>query len=287
MENVIKLVSLKKSLKFGISAIFVLGMYQFGFGQYNDYYSDPYSDGDDYYSSEDSYGSDSSDSSSYDDYGYGSGNDDYSSDYGFGNSGGGGGGGSDHIVAKKIERPEYTRFIPPYDSVRQLIIYKEVVEVKDQFGDEHDIDTINFRTHKWMEEEFGKQLKTVVKMDGINDNPDLSDEEHKIVIHSSFPCVIKPNEHAEVVSGVIEYDMEIRIRYGKYRCTFLNLVHVADVKPGEKEGERTYFEYLMKAKQNVKQSDRYMIAADRTIHEMMEELKKVCQQNPIPEEDEW
>lgn len=269
----------------------MFGLFLFGFSvltsaQYEDDYDDSYSD--DYGSYDDSYSDDYGsydDSTSYDDS-YSESDDYGSEDYGgYGDYGSGGGGSDEKFVPKKVVRKPYVRFVPPYDSLRELIMYVDVIDVKDREGYEVEIDTINFRAHKWMEAEYGKDLKKVLTSDGINET--AGELEYKIRIHGTFPCEIEPNEFTKVRNGKVEYDMEIRVRDGRYRYAIKNLVHVADPRPGEKEGERTYFEYLMKAEDNVREGDGVLIAADKKINAMMDELQKLCQTSPIEEEDDW
>jgi len=247
--------------------------------EYDDDYSSDYSE-DDYGDYSDDYSEDSSEDYSDDEY-----SDDYDDDGGSDFGDAFGSSEREEYVPKKIIRKPYVRFVPPYDSTRELVLYKAVIEVTDRDGYEVEIDTINFRAHQWLEEEFGKNLKKFLTMDGINEN--AGENEHKISIHGTFPCVIQPNEFTSVTEGMVEYDMEIRVRDGRYRYTIKNLVHIADPRPGEKEGERTYFEYLMKSEDDVRAGDRILIAADKKINSMMSELQKTCQTNPIEEEDDW
>lgn len=275
-----------------LSATFVLGTAVVGYSQVEDGYGDYSDDYGDY--SGDDYNSDYS-SDGYDDYGNPDSNasdgysddysDDYSeSDYGYGDYGSGSS-TKEEFVPRKIVRKPYVRFVPPYDSMRELVLYKAVIDVKDHEGYEVEIDTINFRTHQWLEAEYGKNLKKFLTMDGINEN--AGEMEYKIKIHGTFPCEIKPNEFTTVRNGNVEYDMEIRVRDGRYRYTVKNLVHVADPIPGEPKGERTYFEYLMKSDDDVRENDKVLRAADRKINAMMDELMKLCQTSPIEEEDDW
>ena len=238
------------------------------YGDYDDSYSDDYGDGDSS-SNGDDYGDYSEDD--YDDYG--------DSDYDFGSS------DKDEYTPKKIIRKPYVRFIPPYDSVRELVLYKAVVEVKDRDGYEIEIDTINFRAHQWLEEEYGKELKKVILIDDVNEN--AGEFEYKVKIHATFPCMIAPNEFTQVENGQVEYDLEIRVRDGRYRYTVKNLVHIAPPRPGEKDGERTYFEYLMKTEDDIREGDKILIAADKKINSMMSDLQRICQTNPVEEEDDW
>ena len=270
-------------LKFAFTGTLIFGLGFYSVGQTEDEYD--YSDSEDY-DYENSYDGDTD----YSGNDYSNESEDNSNDYSDDYSSGGsndffGGSTKEEFVPRKIIRKPYVRFVPPYDSLRELVIYNAVVEVKDRDGFETEIDTINFRTRQWLEAEFGKDLKKVTTFDDINEN--ASELEYKIKIHAAFPCEIEPNEFTKVQNGMVEYDMEIRVRDGRYRWVIQNLVHVAQPRPGEKEGERTYFEYLMKAEDDIRSGDKVLIAADKKINSMMGDLQKVCQTNPVEEEDEW
>lgn len=186
---------------------------------------------------------------------------------------------------KKIVKKPYVRFIPPYDSTRELIIYQAIIEVVDNEGYEVEIDTIYGRAQKWIESQYGKDMKKVISSNDVNAN--ASEMEYKIRVHADFPCMIQPNEFTETRSGTVTYEMEIRVRDGRYRYAIKNLVHVADPRPGEKEGDKNYFEYLMKTQDDVRGSDQVLIAADRKINSMISELKKACETAPLEEDDDW
>ncbi len=188
-------------------------------------------------------------------------------------------------VPKKIVKKPYVRFIPPYDSTLELIIYQAVIEVVDNEGYEVELDTVYGRTQAWLESEFGKDIKRVTKLNDINET--ASEMEYKIKVSADFPCIIKPNEFTQVQNGIVKYDMEIRVRDGRYRYAVKNLVHIAEPRAGEKEGVKTYFEYLMKTKDDVRNSDQVLIAADIKITAMINALKKACDTAPLQEDDDW
>lgn len=186
------------------------------------------------------------------------------------------------IVVKK----PYVRFVPPYDSTRDLVTYEGVVEVLDNDGYEYEIDTIMFRAKKWMEEEFGKkELKDILKSQDVNNN--ASEMEYKIVLKGSIPCMVQRNDFVKEQNGTFEFRMDIRIREGRYRYRIYNLVHVAPVQAGQKEGVRTYFEYLMKSEDDIRYCDSILLAADAKITAMVEALSSECHNNPVMEEDDW
>lgn len=189
-----------------------------------------------------------------------------------------------------VKPPPYERFVPPYDTVYELVTYEGVVEVMGQDIDgstyELEIDTIMFRTNQWLEEEFGKKtLKEFMQSNAVN--PNASELEYKIILKGNFPLIVKPNDFAEYQNGHIQFTMEIRIREGRYRYKITDLVHIAPVRANEKEGIATYFEYLMKTENDVRGGDVILISADRKINEMVAALAKKCRTNPIFEEDDW
>jgi len=245
--------------------------------QDSDYYNSDYSSdygGDDY--SDSSYTD--SDTAGYDDS-----DADYGSSYG--------GGGDDYVDGNYIVKPrvivkKHVRFVPPYDSTRELVSYSGTVNVMDREDFEVEVDTIYHRAKNWMIAEFGeKQLKKMTAMDDIN--PNASEMEYKIKLKGTFPCVVDVNDFRKEENGDVEFNMEIRIREGRYRYRINKLVYVADPLSGENEGDRTYFEYFMKAEDNARNNDDILLAADKKINGMIETLREHCQKQPLEEDDDW
>lgn len=245
----------------------------------DDYNSDSYQD--DSYSDEENYqydnGIEDSTDAGSDDY-----NSDYSGDFDFG-------GGSDYDEIKQepvFVRQPYVRFVPPYDSLREMVTYSGIVTVVDEEDYEVEVDTIYARAKNWMVNEFGeKKLKKMTKIDGMNDK--ASETEYKIVLRGTFPCIVEPNEFTKNQNGDIQFKMEVRFREGRYRYRIANLVHVSPLIAGEKKPEHTYFEYYMKSEDDVRGGDIILLAADKKINEMIEGLRKTCQTSPIEEDDDW
>lgn len=242
---------------------------------YSSDYSDDYSDySDSTYSDDADYSSD-----------YSGGSDSDISDY-FDNQSSGNSGNGNYVVKPRVVVKPIERFVPPYDSTRELVSYSGVVDVIDDEDFEVEVDTIYHRAKDWMKNEFGeKELKKLTTMDDINLN--ASEMEYKIRLKGSFPCEIKMNDFRTVESGDVEFFMEIRIREGRYRYSVNRLVYLAEPLAGEKERDRTYFEYLMKSDQNVRDNDNILLAADRKINGWLDGLKETCRKQPVYEEDEW
>lgn len=254
-----------------LSVSVLCGWGSLAFAQYDTDYSGDYSD---YSYSDSTY----SDTSSYD-----SGSGSFDS---YGSFGSGGGDNGNYIVKPKVVVKRKERFIPPYDSTREMVSYTGIVEVKDNENFEVEVDTIYHRAKSWMLMEFGeKELKKMTTLDNMNNN--ASEMEYKIRLKGTFPCMIAYNEFRTEENGDVEFQMEIRIREGRYRYSVNSLVYVAEPIAGAKEGERTYFEYLMKAKDNYANNDNILLAADKQINSWIDNLRQQCQRNPIEEEDDW
>jgi len=250
------------------------------YAQYDDdYQDDSYTDEENYnYNDTDSYGDDTQDTSNATD-GY---SDDYSSDFGSSSSYGYEQPKQEPVFVRK----KYERFVPPYDSIREMVSYTGTVTVVDNEDYEIEVDTIYARAKTWMVDEFGeKKLKKMTKLDGMNER--ASETEYKIVIRGSFPCIVEPNEFTKKQDGDIQFKMEVRFREGRYRYRINNLVHISPLIAGEKEAETTYFEYYMKSQDDVRGGDVILLAADKKINEMIDELRKTCQTNPLEEDDDW
>lgn len=267
-----------------IMCFLALGLFLFSNASYAQY-----DDDDDYgYDDQENYGYDDTSSSQATDTNYSNNysddySDDYSSDYGsFGS-------GSDYDEIKQepvFVRKAYVRFVPPYDSIREMVTYSGTVEVLDADDYEVEVDTIYARAKNWMLDEFGsKNLKKMTKIDGINER--ASETEYKVVLRGTFPCIVEPNEFTKKQDGDVKFKMELRFREGRYRYRVNNLVHISPLVAGERTPEQTYFEYYMKAKDNVRGGDVILLAADKKITAMMEGLKKTCQRSPIEEDDDW
>jgi hypothetical protein len=271
-----------KKYQIKIMCLLALGLVLFSQTTYaqtdDDYGDDSYSD-EENYNYDDSGTIDNADSSSTDsDYDSG----DYGTSLDFGS-------GSDYDEIKQAPvfvRKAYVRFEPPYDSIREMVTYSGTVEVVDAEDYEIEVDTIYARAKIWMQDEFGsKKLKKMTKIDGLNEK--ASETEYKIVLRGTFPCVVEPNKFTQTQDGDIQFKMEVRFREGRYRYRINNLVHVSPLISGEKENEQTYFEYYMKAEDNVRGGDIILLAANKKISEMIDGLRKSCQSNPIEEDDDW
>lgn len=204
---------------------------------------------------------------------------------------GGGGYGDDYVRSARpeVKSKEYERFTGmPYDSAAELVTYVEIVEVlvpDDYFGDDYSIsDSLYARATNWMKAQFGeKEAKKMIEEAG--DDPKREGQTIKAIV--VMPLTVEVNKYAKTTAGVIQFDMELRFKDGRYRYKFNNFVHVSPNTKGGKEEVRTYMEYYMTAKENVKANDRILMATNNQMNRLIDELKKSCDATPFIDDDDW
>jgi len=204
-----------------------------------------------------------------------------------------GGGYQDEYV--RAARPEvkarpYERFVGmPYDSAAELVTYVEIVEVivpDEYFGDDYSIsDSLYTRATSWMRQQFGeKKSKKMIEESG-EDTKGREGETIKAVV--VMPLVVEINKYAKSTAGVIQFDMELRFKDGRYRYKFKDFVHVTPNSSGGKEEVRTYMEYYMTAEDNVRQNDKILMATNNQMNRLIEDLRKSCDATPFIDDDDW
>ena len=271
-----------------ILTITILGL--FGLGSYAQYED---------YSDEWDYGSD--DTYDYDDNGGGSVADSTATDDGWEDDGwdnnssfdlGGGYSGGDYVrsARPKFEHKTYERFTGmPYDSATELVTYMEIIEITvpdDYLGEPYDYaDSLHARAVKWLGVQFGeKQAKKMMEENG----PDSKNREGlTIMAIAKLPLVVELNKFAKKAAGIIQFDMELRFKDGRYRYKFNNFVHVEEDQTEGKEPVTTYIEYYMDAKKNVQDNDRILIATNNQMNILIEDLKRTCAAKPFIDDDDW
>ena len=259
--------------------------------------------GDSWGSSEDSW----DDSKDYDyDPGSGSGtmdssssDDDWSSDDGGWDDDGSGfdfGGGSEEYVRSsrpKVEARPYERFTAmPYDSASELVTYVEVVEVTvpDRFldlgGDDYSLsDSLYARARQWMNVQFGeREAKRMIEEAGEDEKGREGKTINAVVV---MPLVVERNQYAKTNAGVIQFDMELRFKDERYRYKFNNFVHITPSNVSTKNDVRTYMEYYMTARDNVRGNDQILIATNTQMNRLIDDLKSTCAHVPFVDDDDW
>ena len=174
-----------------------------------------------------------------------------------------------------IKKP-YIRFTVPFDTISELVTYLEVVTEEESPGN----DSLYARAKRWIKYEFGKKnQKQVIKKD--------LKKEYKLILECEFPLYIEANKFSKTQNGRVAFDMEIRFKEDRYRYKINNLVHIVDPPPGEDKEIKTYFEFYRKSNINPKGNDMILMAADKKIKSMINNLKKFCKEPVFVDEDDW
>lgn len=185
-------------------------------------------------------------------------------------------------TSKEPELPKrvpYKRFIPPYDSLREIIYYEGIIEDEGEYPEKNGADSLYMRARKFLSTRYGKEnLKKWTVEDKKNDRLTL-----KMVI----PMMVKNGEYNKKQSGFLEYKLTIRFKDGRYKYQFGNFVHIESPNGLGKEPTRTYHEYYMKLKKGYETTDRFLLAADREVKEVVDGLKKSLHEPYQPDEDDW
>jgi hypothetical protein len=194
------------------------------------------------------------------------GDDDNSEWVGFGDDG-----DDNEIKAYKFKRPEYVRVVLPYDSIRELIYYTEIMEVEE--CEECMADSLYWRSMHYLTKLYGK--KSMKKF--LDEDKKLQ----KIVLKVKVPVFVRNNKFAKVRNGDCEYKLILRFQDYRYKYDISNFVHLTPPQGTQKDVQRTYLEYYMKSKANVQNTDKILTAVDTDIQSFIGELKDALKDPPF------
>lgn len=191
--------------------------------------------------------------------------------------GGGWGGGGGDNSPKPIEKKPYVRFVPPYDSLRELIFYEGVVD--DEQCETCSEDSLFARAKRFLIKRFGeKQYKKMIVEEKAN---------QLIYMKVVMPMVVTLGEYAKRRDGEMEYVMVLRFKEARYKYQFGNFAHVTDPVGLSNDRLRTYHEYYRSTKKGFESTDRYLISADKEVKKMVEGISAALKEAYKPDEDDW
>lgn len=176
-------------------------------------------------------------------------------------------------------RVPYKRFVPPYDSLREIIYYSGVVD--DENCETCGADSLYWRAMRYLTKRFGK--------DNMKDKAWVMENVvgNKIVMKVTVPMMVQTNSFNKRQSGMIEYRLALRFQESRYKYQFGNFVHVEVERGAEARMIRTYHEYYMRVKKGYQNTDIYLLAADRDVKEFVEGLKRALRGPYQPDEEDW
>lgn len=194
-------------------------------------------------------------------------------------SGGGdfGWGASESSGPQAPKRAVYKRFIPPYDSLREIIYYEGVIE--DENCEFCGADSLYWRARKYLVQRYGKEnYKKFVVEDKKAD---------RITLKVTVPMIIRYGQYNKSEVGMMEYKLTLRFKDFRYKYQFGNFVHIQTPGGVTKESTKTYHEYYMRVKKGYQTTDKYLLSADYEVKELVEGLKKSLREPYQPDEDDW
>lgn len=186
-----------------------------------------------------------------------------------------GGGLGDTLGAPK--KVAYTRFVPPYDSMREIIFYEGVVENED--CDMCTADSLYWRAKRFLNKKYGK---SVFKKMLIEDKP-----AHHLTIVVQIPMVVVNGKYNKAAKGMLEYKFVIRFQDSRFKYQFGNFVHLQSGEGLVGNPTKTYHEYYMRVKRGYEATDKFLLAADREVKEMVSSISYALRAPYKPEEDDW
>ena len=197
--------------------------------------------------------------------------------FGGGGGGWGGFGGAEEESGKVDTLPAYERFIPPYDSLREMIFYEGVIEDWDcEFCME---DSLFARAERYFIDRYGKrQYKKFI----------VERKEFGLIwLKVELPMILEIGEYSKRPSGRLEFSLVLRLKEARYKYQFGNFAHIT-APTGQADAQtKTYHEYYMKVKRGFRATDRYLLTADKEVKETIKGLKKALKEPYRPDEDDW
>jgi hypothetical protein len=192
---------------------------------------------------------------------------------------GGSGWGMGSKESEMPKRAIYKRFTPPFDSMREIIYYEGIIEDEGEFPEKNGADSLYWRAKKFLLQRYGKDN---LKKWTIEDK-----KADRLTLKMTVPMIVKMGDYKKMESGFLEYKLTIRFKDGRYKYQFGNFVHIQSPNGLGKEPTRTYHEYYMRVKKGFEVTDKYLLTADREVHEVVMGLKKSLHEPYQPDEDDW
>ncbi len=176
-----------------------------------------------------------------------------------------------------FKKAAYSRFIPPYDSMREIIFYENIIE--DEACENCGADSLYWRAKKYLSVRFGKEaFKKMIIEDKVAD---------RITLLVSKPMICSYGKFNKRQEGILEYRLILRFKDARYKYQFANFVHI-EVEDGMgARVARIYHEYYMRLKKGFEQTDKFLLAADTETKELVAGLKKTLREPYLPDEDDW
>ena len=181
------------------------------------------------------------------------------------------------VDSAAIKKAAYVRFVPPYDSMREIIFYEGIVENED--CSLCTADSLYWRAKKFLSKKYGKSvLKKMIVDEKIG---------HHITVKVTLPMVVVNGKYNKAAKGMMEYKLCLRFQDSRFKYQFGNFVHLQTGEGLVGNPTKTYHEYYMRVKRGYEATDKYLLASDREVKDMVTAITYALREPYRPEEDEW
>lgn len=186
-------------------------------------------------------------------------------------------GGWGDSASSAPKKTPYVRFVPPYDSMREIIFYEGIVENEDcQLCT---ADSLYWRAKKFLSKKYGKSvLKKMILDEKIG---------HHITVKVTLPMVVVNGKYNNVAKGMMEYKLCLRFQDSRFKYQFGNFIHLQSGEGLVGNPSKTYHEYYMRVKRGFEATDKYLLSSDREVKSMVSAITYALREPYRPEEDEW
>ncbi|MEZ4805363.1 MAG: DUF4468 domain-containing protein [Bacteroidia bacterium] len=211
-------------------------------------------------------------------------------DYGYDDNSGGG-----QDVPQKPIYKKYERFVAPMDTITDLMTYTGVVPFTPMENDVYDggtIDSLYLRAKLYLLKRYVENFKyknskdLVVPKDLLVEDYRPDGENGRIIIRPTVPLFIKNNSFSTTPAGTLTFKIEIRVKEEKYKYTFTSFVHNT-VERGSEKPIKTYAEFYVNNKRDVKGTDQILLAIDRMVKGIIKDLDNVMKDPIVRDLDDF
>jgi hypothetical protein len=181
------------------------------------------------------------------------------------------------IDSSALKKIPYVRFVPPYDTMREIIFYEGVVENEDcQLCT---ADSLYWRAKKVLLKKYGKSvLRKMILDEKVG---------HHITVKVTLPMVVINGKYSKAAKGMMEYKLCLRFQDSRFKYQFGNFIHLQTGEGLVGNPTKTYHEYYMRVKRGYEATDKFLLASDREVKDMVSKITYALREPYRPEEDEW
>lgn len=197
---------------------------------------------------------------------------------------------------KPITYKRYERFVPPMDTITDLVTYMGIVPFTPLPNDVYDggtIDSLYLRAKIYLLKRYIKDYResknpkdNVFPKDILIEDFKPDGENGRIIIKPTVPLYVSTNSYTKAQWGTITFKIEIRVKEEKYKYKFTNFVHNT-VEKGSEKPIKTYVEYYANTNRGYKSTDQILIAIDRMVKEMVKELASIMRDPIVLDPDDF